>query len=537
MPTTHVDFIIDGFPCQGVLNQNVNSFYLDVETPIPKISYSPRKICCFGDKQIYVLYENKISSDRIFPDYIVEDYEMPNINSFEFHLDGLQDFLSVAEFHSGLVFDEILKINDEEYKCVCLNDSDKTVIKITSMYHWFELKNINDIVQRFIQLFTLVSYKRITCTEIYVVDNGKKFKFHLWKCGAFTGNRERHYSLLHAGLIYSSSSWKKILANFFEKKKSFFESCLNGFMAQIDYKCFWEYEILNICGIWDKYTKLVGAKPKCQYTAQDIEDVLNSLKRIVKQEEVIFSNPQKIVLGELLGKIELIKENLGSHLCERFRVLYNQFDENIRLLFPNAVKDFCLLKDARNEIAHGLLNHRSPEQFDELYQSFRRIRLLTIVFIYLELGIPLIDICKGIRSCFHGCVLNAKLDKFTLVSIIKDVPFFNVDEKTWKYFAQPRVYSCMRYDPRSNQLEIDEEISKKAWDEHLKSDENFYGAYVTRVCPECKNPIYQNNIFLIFNEQHKEICGSFLLNYEDVPSNMRELCEFQRTDRLIRKYL
>jgi len=226
---------------------------------------------------------------------------------------------------------------------------------------------------------------------------------------------------------------------------------------------------------------------------------------------------------------------LGSHLYERFCVCYNRFERKMRDLFPCAIADFQMLVKARNEFAHGKLKKRTQEEFEKLYQAFRRIRLLSIVFIYQELGLPLVFICECIRNSFHGCVRNVELDRFVLAQIINDVPFFNVDEDMWGYFSQPRIDSCFIYNPSKNVLELDKNTTGLAWKESLRGGERFYGDYVTRACPKCKEPVYQNTIFIICNDAHKEINGSFLLNYEDVPAELKEKCEKQRTDLLLRR--
>ena len=484
MENLDVNFVIDGFPCQGILNQEGNSFYLDVKTSFPTISYKPRKITCCHEQQVFVLYNNQISSRRIFPEFVVENYERSFFNTFEFCLDGLQDFLSVSEHYKGNVFCEQLKIDGVGYICECINDAEKTTVKITSPCQCVELGKIEEIVQRFVQLFTLLSYKRVTCTSICVVDDAEKYKYYSLMCKTFSGNKSRHYSLLHAGLIYSKGFWKNILDNYFESKNDFFESCLNGYISQIDTDLFWEYKIICICGIWN-----------------------------------------------WLGKKKINNE---ISLYDGFRILYKRFGEILHQLFPSALKDFELLKEARNAAAHGALTKRSQDEFDELYQAFRRIRLLTIVFIYQELGLPLIFICECIRDSLHGCVRNVDLDRFVLAQIINEIPFFNVDEKTWEYFSQPRIDSCFVYNPSKNILELDKATTELAWKESLRGGEPFDGNYVTKVYPKCKDPVYQNNIFIICGDAHKEINGSFLLNYEDVPAEFKEKCEKQRTDLLFR---
>lgn len=481
-----VDFVIGGFPCQGVLNQDGNSFYLDVKSSFPSISYKPRKITCIHNQQVFVLYNNHISSRRIFPEFVVDNYESPFFGAFEFCLDGLQDFLSVSELYDGKVFSEKVVIDKISYLCECVNDAEKTTVKITPLRQRVELEKINGIVQRFVQLFTLVSYKRVACTSIHIVEDGKKYEFFSWRCKPFVGNKSRHYSLLHAGLIYSKGLWKNILNNYFGTKNDFFEACLNGYISQIDTDLFWQCKIICICGIWN-----------------------------------------------WLGKK---KVNADISLSNGFRILYDRLDESLHFLFPGALKDFELLKGARNEAAHGELVERTQEEFDELYQAFRRIRLLTIVFIYQELGVSLIDICKGLRNSLHGSVINVELDRFVLATIINDIPFFNVDEKTWEYFSQPRIDSCFVYNLSENILELDKTTTELAWNESLRGGEPFYGNYVTRVYPKCKNPVYQNTIFIICGDAHKEINGSFLLNYEDVPAKLKEKCEIQRTDLLLKRF-
>lgn len=484
MENYDVDFVLGGFPCQGILNRVGDSFYLDVKSSFPTISCQPGIIICLHEQHVFVLHNNQIYSRRILPEFVVEFYEKPVFNDFEFCLDGLQDFLSISKRSVDKLFSELMKIDGVEYLCECINDAEKTTVKIISSTQSVELEKINEIILRFMQLFTLVSYKRVTCTSIHIVDGGKKYELFSLLCKPFSGNKNRHYSLLHAGLIYHNGWWKNILDNYFGANGVLFNSCLNGYIAQIDTDLFWEYKIISICGIWN-----------------------------------------------WLGKNK-INENIS--LFNGFCAFHNRFDEILHHLFPRAVKDFELLKDARNKVAHGELTNRSQEEFDALYQAFRRIRLLTIVFIYQELGLPLIFICECIRDSLHGCVRNVDLDRFVLAQIINDIPFFNVDEKTWEYFSQPRIDSCFVYDPSTDILELDKTTTELAWKESLRGGERFYGNYVAKACPECKEPVYQNTIFIIFGEAHKEINGSFLLNCEDIPAELREKCQKQRTDLLFR---
>lgn len=530
-----VNFIIDGFLCQGLLNRDGNAFYLDVKSSFPTISYKPRKITCCHERHVLVLYNNQISSRRIFPEFVVENYEKPFFNAFEFCLDGLQDFLSVSELYDGKVFREKVKIDGVGYLCECVNDAEKTSVKLTSLCQYVKLEKINDIVLRFVQLFTLVSYKRITCKSIHIVEDGKKYELFSLQCNPFSGNKSRHYSLLHAGLIYSKGLWKNILDNYFKTKNDFFELGLNGFVSLIDSDMFWQDEVIHVCGIWDQYTDQIGVKVINQYMPQDFDCVFEFFKDSIKKYNPKFSEKQKNVVDVLFKKQESTKRFLGSHLYERFCALYEQFDANVWRLFSKAKDDFEWLKKVRNKVAHGYLIKMPQDTFAELYQAFRRTRLLTIVFIYQELGLPLVFICECIRNSFHGCVRNAELDRFVLAQIINDIPFFNVDEKTWEYFSQPRIDACFVYNPSKNILELDKTTTELAWKESLRGGEPFYGNYVAKVCPKCKDPVYQNNIFIICGDAHKEINGSFLLNYEDVPAELKEKCEKQRTDLLLRR--
>ena len=111
MENIDVNFIIDGFLCQGLLNRDGNAFYIDVKSSFPTISYKPRKITCYHERQVFVLYNNQISSREFLPEFVVENYERPFFNVFEFSLDGLQDFLSVSELYDGIVFCENIKID------------------------------------------------------------------------------------------------------------------------------------------------------------------------------------------------------------------------------------------------------------------------------------------------------------------------------------------------------------------------------------------------------------------------------------------
>ena len=108
---------------------------------------------------------------------------------------------------------------------------------------------------------------------------------------------------------------------------------------------------------------------------------------------------------------------------------------------------------------------------------------------------------------------------------------FDVDEKTWDYFSEPRIFSCFVYNPLKNLLELDKATTELAWNKSLREREPFYENYVIKACPRYKKPVYQNTIFIIYGSAHKEINGSYLLNYEDVPAVLKEKCDAQRYGR------
>ena len=485
-----VQFKLDGFSCQGELNLEERSFCLNMYQPVPNISYTPRKITCFAQTHIYVLYDNEFSSKRVLPAFVIKDYEYNAYSCFEMDLDGLQDFLSVSEFHDGFVFCENVEIGGVKYSCECANSSDYTTVRVKTVGQWEPLEKIEGIVQKFIQFFSLISYKKITCTSVKIIDGNQKYEIYTLIQKKYTGDKNWCSSLLHAGLICSKKLWKGILRNFFEKedgKEEIFQKCLTGILAQVESDLFWEYKIINICGIWDQYSRLVE---------------MASLKDKTKYKK--------------------------PPLLTRFEKIYSELDSRIRAVFPAAKEDLVLLKECRDNTAHGE-NFSLPQKiFEVYYQAFRRMRLMTVIFVYSELGIPIVDIYKGFRHCFHSCVLNANLDKFLLSSIIGDTPLFNVDSRTWSFLLQPRVFPCLKYDVYEGLLKIDIDTTMSAFDRSLKGKEKVYHSYIKQVNREYQHPIMLSSIFIQYKEFHRELCGAFVLNYNDLPADLRAVCEYQR---------
>lgn len=480
-------FKLDGFSCRGELNLEEKSFCLKMHQPVPNISYTPRKITCFAENGVYVLYGNKFSSKQVFPAFVVKDYEYNAYSCFEMNLDGLQDFLSVSEFHDGFVFCENVEIGGVKYSCECANNSDYTTVRVKTAGQWVPLEKIEGIVQKFIQFFSLISYKKITCTSVKIIEGNQKYEIGTLIQKKYIGDKNWCSSLLHAGLICSENLWKGILRNFFENKEEIFQKCLTGILAQVESGLFWEYKILNICGIWDQYSQLMEIA------------ALNDKARYKK-----------------------------SPLLTRFEKIYGNLDSRIRTVFPTAKKDLALLKKCRDNTAHGR-NFSLPQKiFEEYYQAFRSMRLMTIIFVYSELGIPIVNIYKGIRHCLHSCVLNANLDKFQLSSIIGDTPLFNVDSRTWSFLLQPRVFPCLKYDVYDGLLKIDIDTTMSAFDRSLKGKEKVYHSYIKQANREYQHPIMLSSIFIQYKENHRELCGAFVLNYNDLPADLRGVCEYQR---------
>lgn len=95
---------------------------------------------------------------------------------------------------------------------------------------------------------------------------------------------------------------------------------------------------------------------------------------------------------------------------EKKEIYFNHIGEERLKIFINS-DDFKNIKDIRDRAAHG-----APEKLDTdiVYKYLWKVKILTMYFIYMDLGIKENDFFKMISITFHPIALNCEIDKHFL---------------------------------------------------------------------------------------------------------------------------
>jgi hypothetical protein len=130
----------------------------------------------------------------------------------------------------------------------------------------------------------------------------------------------------------------------------------------------------------------------------------------------------------------------------------------------------------------------------------------------------------SIRNSFNQHILNAKLDSYYGDKITDDMPFFNAIESSLAITKRHSFYLCASYNVGKKTMDINEklmELVNKEWKsghvvDFIKSQDASY-----------RSVKFISRAYFICGEEHVQINGMCILNYDELPPEYKEICQKQ----------
>lgn len=202
--------------------------------------------------------------------------------------------------------------------------------------------------------------------------------------------------------------FQTICSNYFEKKE-IFEDIWSRTLPLFDFTGVLEYEVMLYASILDRYFSYqISALNICEDQNYDsyypkIEEFLNNsddFKALLEGTNLI----QNLEVKNLFPQAE------NRTLIQKQKAYFRHIGTDKLKIFIKK-GDFFNIKSIRDRAAHG---SKEVLDTDTVYKYLWKVKILTMYFIYMDLGIKETDFLKMFANTFHPIARNCEIDRYLL---------------------------------------------------------------------------------------------------------------------------
>lgn len=281
------------------------------------------------------------------------------------------------------------------------------------MYFSFEsdtalsFQDIENLMYKSISLLTWITGYPISPDSIEVSDGDKNAYFYLplvKKVKKYDVSFPK--SFMH--IKFFREYFQTICSNYLEKKE-IFEDIWSRTLPLFDFTGVLEYEVMLYASILDRYFSYQISKLNiCEdqnydsYVSKVEEFLSNSddFKTLLEGTDLI----QKLKVKNLFPKAE------DRTFIQKQKAYFRHLGEDKLNIFIKK-GDFFNIKSIRDRAAHG---SKEKLDTDTVYKYLWKVKILTMYFIYIDLGIKEDDFFKMVSITFHPIAMNCEIDKYLL---------------------------------------------------------------------------------------------------------------------------
>lgn len=281
------------------------------------------------------------------------------------------------------------------------------------MYFSFEsdtalsFQDIENLMYESISLLTWVTGYPISPDSIEVSD-GDKYAYLYLPVVKKLKKYDVSFPKSFMNINFFREYFSTICISYFEKKE-IFKSIWSRTLPLFDFTGVLEYEVMLFASILDKYFSYQVDKFH-KVTSKDYSKYISKVDQFFKENDAFKEILAGTDLADTLEAKALFPKKKRLTFNEKKEIYFNHIGEERLKIFINN-DDFKNIKAIRDRAAHG-----SPEKLDTdiVYKYLWKVKLLTMYFIYMDLGIKEDDFFKMISITFHPIALNCEKDKFSL---------------------------------------------------------------------------------------------------------------------------
>lgn len=306
-----------------------------------------------------------------------------------------------------------------------------------------ELFEFRDILIKVKNLFSILLAQPISVTRAFLSDSKKEYPFYfplpVGDASPFDSSRECFYSF---SVVKNNGFLKKALDKCFEnKKKNRFNGTWKMVPTLMRFHGLWEQEALMYASILDAYCSSESRKHKTKLDKKLFGSIVSGIQKVFQKHlPDVQGDPDQIELMKSLeAAASSIKNTNAVTLEQKYNLVMDSIDEKIREIIGMSQEEMKLLKDTRNNIAHGKLVKFPDNDITPLSNAESKLFVIFIFFIGRDLGIPDCDFVHALWTTRNRKVRWNKYDeilieKYLFESCNNDYGLFfaNIEENVLK---------------------------------------------------------------------------------------------------------
>lgn len=281
------------------------------------------------------------------------------------------------------------------------------------MYFSFEsdtplsFQEIEKLMYKSIGLLTWITGYPISPDSIEVSDGDKKAYLYLPLV-----KKIRKYdvsfpnSFMH--INFFREYFQTICSNYFEKKE-IFEDIWSRTLPLFDFTGVLEYEVMLYASILDRYFSYqISALNICE--DQNYDSYYSKIEKFLNNSDDFKALLEGTNLIQNLEIKNLFPQAENRTLIQKQKAYFRHIgDDKLKIFIKKG--DFFNIKSIRDRAAHG---SKELLDTDTVYKYLWKVKILTMYFIYMDLGIKETDFLKIVANTFHPIARNCEIDKYLL---------------------------------------------------------------------------------------------------------------------------
>lgn len=298
--------------------------------------------------------------------------------------------------------------------CILKHNDDHTGFSFQNiMYFSFEsdtalsFHDIENLMYKSISLLTWVTGYPISPDSIEVSDGDKKAYLYLplvKKIKKYDVSFPN--SFMH--LKFFREYFQTICANYFEKTE-IFGDIWSRTLPLFDFTGVLEYEVMLYASILDKYFSYqISALNICE--SQNYESYISKVEEFLSNSDDFKALLEGTDLIQKLDVKNLFPKAEDKTFMQKQKAYFRHLGEDKFKIFIKK-GDFFYIKSIRDRAAHG---SKEKLDTDTVYKYLWKVKILTMYFIYMDLGIKETDFLKMVSITFHPIAMNCEIDKYLL---------------------------------------------------------------------------------------------------------------------------
>lgn len=437
----------------------IDSFSSAHNEPLNLSEHEYKEIKCRSETKTYSLIDNEVFGVQIWPTYIIEGEIDETSSGIEICISGFSEWFDqstcfeitdseIRKERPKNKFDESVNTNKGGYqiksnyycniKKIENRDflvSEYITIKCIKSDGVIESKEAEELSHDIRQLFSLLTALPLSIEYVWFInkEGGGRKPFYFSTPARGKPFDYPDESLIHPSLIFSNGDWGKVFNNYFSHNNNNFKKIWYRLPSLFSYEGVWDYELLGYVSVLDSYCSKYARKRGRKLNQKDYGELKKRLIAIIDDYSAKIGSDYDDVMESFKGGVEGIKNTDLPTFTEKFEFMMEGVNVDFRNVINFSPHEFSTIKKIRDSAAHGLqIETRDDRNISFEFRIKDKLLILLMYLVHRDFGFSEIDFSKSIKRSLSKFVRNAEIDKTEQDRLSGIVPFYSVDEDSFR---------------------------------------------------------------------------------------------------------